>query len=176
LSLGFPNGPVERVGFRVESVDTFSQENEVLIFEVLTNGSLSPNQALNQAALTLVRKFSAIAHVTLSFYPVNSFIDMKFRKNFLSHKHTEQNLEVSEQTSFRRLFDTGFPTILNLDLGNLNLSKERYSDFQGFGFQSLGQLLERLESNVYIFPYSLKKRRQESLIYFGISPYSIFLW
>ena len=66
LSLGFPSKPVERVRFRIEPMGPLHQQYEVVIFEILTNGSLSPRQALREAALLLVQKFSAITNIILS--------------------------------------------------------------------------------------------------------------
>jgi DNA-directed RNA polymerase subunit alpha len=176
LSLGFPTGPVDRVGFRIESIETFNKKSEVLILEIVTNGSLSPRQALSQSTLALIHKFSAIASATLPSYTRKHSINIKFRKKFSSA--FIQNQKVFDQASFCCFFGIRFfnyPTLLNLDLGNLELSKNRYNEFQNLGFQTLGQLLEGLTSNFYSFPYILKKQRKQALICFGISPYSDFL-
>jgi DNA-directed RNA polymerase alpha subunit len=72
LSTGFPNRPVERVGFKVESRGPFDKRLEFLIFEILTNGSISPRQALRESAISLVQKFLAITNVTVA-PPISKF-------------------------------------------------------------------------------------------------------
>jgi DNA-directed RNA polymerase alpha subunit len=179
LSIGFPSNSVERVGFRVECVDPSDQEDEIFFFEILTNGAISPRSALHEAALVLIRKFSAIANVTL---PIDYCLDSdrkSFRKEFSSFfdKKDVRHYERPGQTLYS-IFDTGFSAFqepLGLDLRNLTLSKERYSEFQNLGFQTLGQLLERLASDFYSFPYSLERQRRQAFFRLGISSLFDFL-
>ena len=50
---------VHRVNFAIETDDLSNQFRERLIFEVWTNGSVSPRQAIHEAALSLMNMFSA---------------------------------------------------------------------------------------------------------------------
>jgi DNA-directed RNA polymerase alpha subunit len=179
LSTGFSTNIVERVGFRIEHIRSSSPEDEVLIFEILTNGAISPRFALHEAALILTCKFSAISNVTL---PQENYPDVgrkNFRKKFSSF---------SEKSGFRHqkrlgktfysVFSSGFSSFQDssgLDLGNLLLSKERYFEFRALGFQTLGQLLERLSSDFYSFPYTLEKQRWQAFFRLGISSPPNFL-
>lgn len=179
LSTGFSLNIVERVGFRIECIRSSIREDEVLIFEILTNGSISPRFALHEATLILACKFSVIANVTLSpKYFVN--INRKsFCKKF-SFFSKKNNFRYCKRFGkiFYSVFNFGFSNFqesFGLDLGNLLLSKERYFEFRILGFQTLGQLLERLSSNFYSFPYILEHQRWQAFFRLGISSLLNFL-
>jgi len=179
LGVGFPARPVERVGFRVESIGPINQQNEVLIFEIVTNGSISPRRALRESSLVLSHKFSAIANRTL---PSSLIIQ---RKNMKSNSFKQfpcsfrvDSLESKRKVipTFYRLFKDGLTSScgpLSLDLGNLDLTIERNSELQNLGFKTLGQLLERLAFEVHRFSPTLKKQRQLALYRLGFFPSSV---
>jgi DNA-directed RNA polymerase alpha subunit len=176
LSIGFPPLVVERVGFRIECIGSSNQENEVLIFEILTNGVLSPRSALHEAALVLVYKFSAVANVTLPPRYHTDANQKRFHKkfSFFSDK-TEIKRDKRFGKTLYSIFDIGFSNFqepFGLDLGNLSLDKERYSEFRTLGFYTLGQLLDRLSSDFYSFPYLLEQKRQQAFSRLGISSLS----
>lgn len=52
--------PVTRVNYRVEENVVQGRRQEQLILEIWTNGSLSPRQALDQAAVTLIRTLGSL--------------------------------------------------------------------------------------------------------------------
>jgi DNA-directed RNA polymerase alpha subunit len=166
FSVGFSLSSVERVGFRIERIEFSDQKNEILIFEILTNGSISPRCALHEAALILTCEFSAIANVTL---PTKHYTDVdprNFCKKFSSFSNERVMLPNRRfgQTLYS-IFDVGlsrFQEPFGLDVGNLTLRKESYSEFQDLGFQTLGHLLERLASDFYSFPYLLEQQRRQA--------------
>jgi DNA-directed RNA polymerase alpha subunit len=168
--------PVERVGFRIDSVGPLSQQSEILILEILTNGNISPRQALRDASILLVHKFSTIADVILPLSPTSKYSKVKnffFEgKNdlFFNEFSNKQVLgEISKQTLYN-FFDMSFSSFrepIGLDLGNLELVKEDYDELRKLGFQTLGQLLERLIFDSKIFSPSLKKQRQRALFRLG---------
>jgi DNA-directed RNA polymerase alpha subunit len=172
LSIGFSPSSVERVGFRIECIESLDQKDEILIFEILTNGAISPRSALNEAALILVSKFSAIANVTSL---INNHINdtrKSFRRKFSSFSNRKARCHERSGRTLYSAFNAGFSDFyepLGLDLRNLSMSKERYSEFRSLGFQTLGQLLKRLSSDFYSFPYSLERQRQYAFFRLGIS-------
>jgi DNA-directed RNA polymerase subunit alpha len=178
FSVGFSPNSVERVGFRIECIESSSQKDEILIFEILTNGSISPRFAIYEAALVLTCKFSAIANVTL---PIDSRVNVDretFRKKF-SFSSTRLSIRRNKRfgQTLYSIFDIGFSDFqepFGIDLGNLSLCKESYSEFRNLGFQTIGQLLERLSSDFYSFPYFLKRQRQQAFFRLGIFFYSVF--
>jgi DNA-directed RNA polymerase alpha subunit len=165
LSLGTPNRPVERVGFRIELLKPKEHlHNEILIFEIITNGRISPNQAIREAALLLVYKFSAIANILLpanqkdfSIVPSSAF---DFKKKILIQPRSE-----TFNTDFHHFQDP-----LSLDLGNLDLNKKSYGELRSLGFQTVGKLLERLAFNPHIFSSTLRKHRHAALFRIGLFP------
>jgi DNA-directed RNA polymerase alpha subunit len=172
LSTGFSTSSVERVGFRIEYIRSSIPEDEVLIFEVLTNGSISPRFALYEAALALTCKFSAIANVALPLKHCININQKSFRKKFSSFsKKTGLQHKKHIGKTLYSVFNSGFLDFqesFSLDLGNLLLSKERYFEFRTLGFQTLGQLLERLSSDFYLFPYTLERQRWQAFFRLGI--------
>jgi DNA-directed RNA polymerase alpha subunit len=65
LSLGFQPRTTERVGFRIEPIGPLNQKREILIFEILTNGRVSPRQALRESSLLLANKFLDVVQRTI---------------------------------------------------------------------------------------------------------------
>jgi DNA-directed RNA polymerase alpha subunit len=175
LRLGFPVRLVERVGFRIESIGPLKNQNEILIFEILTNGRISPRQALYKASILLVQKYIAIANLRLPKSRKISY-STNLNKSFFVNKMFIIDRTFSEQT-FYNFFDSGFSCFrepLGLDLGNLDLTKTRYRELRERGFQTLGQLLERLAFESCIFSPLLKKQRLQALFRLGFFPSLIY--
>lgn len=171
LRLGYPIRLVKRVGFRIESLEPINRQNEVLIIEVFTNGSISPREALNEASLLLTYKFSLITHLIIPTLKKNQYlIGKKISRNYSSKTFQNKVKKLIKTKKNINFFTNGysyFQEPFNLDLGNLDLSKERYHELQSFGLKTLGQLLERLAFESYCFSSNLKKQRQESLFNLG---------
>jgi hypothetical protein len=180
IRLGYPIRLIKRVGFRIESLEPLNKQNEILIFEIFTNGRISPRQALREASLLLTHKFSSIAYLILPFLYKNHYISKKKKRDtfyWYSDKKFNEKLKIILTSNSINLnfFDNGysyFQEPFNLDLGNLELSKERYSEMQQFGLKTLGQLLERLAFESHYFSSTLKKQRQEALFYLGFFSFS----
>jgi small subunit ribosomal protein S9 len=176
LSLGFSCGPVERVGFRIENIIPSDPTTEILIFEILTNGRLSPREALYESTLALVQKFSSILNVVSPWTTRNFSLEVKkqskdTKSSFITNSRKIGETEISEQT-FYDLFCAGlsrFREPLGIDLGNLHLARETYNELRSLGFRTLGQVLERLAFDSSVFSPSLKKRVKKSLC--NVDPY-----
>lgn len=174
IRLGYPSRLIKRVGFRIESIEPVSRKNEILILEILTNGGLSPRIALREASLRLTHKFSLISSLILPFLQKTRY-HSKTNKylliNYSDKKFNEKFKKVLRLKSFntKSFFNSysSIPKPFILDLGNLDLSKERYIELQNFGLKTIDQLLERLSFDSYCFSPILKKQRQESLFYIG---------
>jgi DNA-directed RNA polymerase alpha subunit len=177
LGLGITSGPVERVGFRIESIASFNYAREILVFEILTDGSLSPRNAFYEAVIVLVYKFSSIANLILPATKIKVDTSVNINRQvfyielFSSTGSKTMNQKESERI-FYRLFNTGFSDYqvpFNLDLRNLDLGKKGYNELRNLGFQTLGQVIERLISDSYSLPYILEIQRQQAMLRFGIS-------
>jgi small subunit ribosomal protein S9 len=184
LRLGFPARTTERVGFRIEPIGPFDKKREILIFEILTNGRISPRQALRESALLLVNKFLKVVQRTIpNSQNIQSLsIEKKAtRKRFFSflNKYFVQREQIfSSDQNFYNFYNIGFSRFcepLGLDLRNLDLPKERYRELRNLGFQTLGQLLERLAFENSIFSPLLKKQRQLALFRLGVFPFLFIL-
>jgi hypothetical protein len=180
LSLGFITGPVERVGFRIESVGPFDLGNELLIFEILTNGRISPRDALQESALILVQKFLCISNVASPIIQNRSRIIMgkNARPRFIKNLRNAINGKISKQ-AFYDLFHVGFSRFrkpLGIDLGNLDLTKATYNELRGLGFRTLGQLVERLAFDSAVLSPSLKARREKSLSSLGFYLFNLYFY
>jgi small subunit ribosomal protein S9 len=99
------------------------------------------------------------------------------RKRFfslLSRQFEKKESFLTLDKSFYNFYNIGFSRFcepLGLDLRNLDLTKERYRELRGLGFQTIGQILERLAFETNIFSPLLKKQRQIALFRFGLFPF-----
>jgi small subunit ribosomal protein S9 len=179
LSLGFPGRTIERVGFRIEMIGPLNQYSEILIFEILTNGIISPRQALRESSLFLVNKFLDVAQRTL---PSSQKIQYLKRKAYTRKKRhycrrQERKTEIAfvSNEAFYNLCNLGFSRFrepMCLEVRNLELRKESYRELRHLGIQTFGQLLERLSFEPTIFSPILKKQRQLALFRLGLFPFS----
>jgi small subunit ribosomal protein S9 len=176
LSLGYQNSLMKRVGFRIESLEILSQQNEILIFEIFTNGRISPRQALREASFMLAYKFSSIAYIITPFIKKDKYTQIKKKDSFSFKKKFINIVKLKKKNNI--ILNNKFPYFqepFNLNLGNLDLSKERYGELQDLGIKTLGQFLERLTFESHIFSNILKKQRQQSLFYLGFFSLLIFM-
>ncbi len=137
-------GPVRRVGFRIEDAGPLEQGGEIVVFEILTDGTLAPQQALRQASERLVRLFLGIVGVTFVEQPGTT----RFSKT-LSRLRTAPKLGGSKggtaglgELALRGYRARAEP--LGLDLGNLDLSFSSYQQLRQQGISTLGQLVNAL--------------------------------
>jgi DNA-directed RNA polymerase alpha subunit len=180
MSLGFPSRMVERVSFYIESLGTLNYKREVLILEILTKGRISPRQAVREAALLLVNKFLNIARIRIPLYRTIPYIIVKkkkFSKKRSQFKGRKLKSSTPILTSEQNLYNvcnmefSHFREPLGLDLGNLDVNKERYSELLSLGFRTLGQLLERLTFESSTFSPFSRKQLQIALFRLGLFPF-----
>lgn len=164
-------GPVHRVGFRIEDAGPLDQGGEIVSFEISTNGSLSPQQALRLAAERRVRLFLGIVGRETSSPPtVSNWEPLKLEvptdsSAFLSLE-TKKSLGTRTQAGYRR-----FAEPLGLDLGNLDLSFSAYQFFRSQGISTRGELVNFLsDEGNQDSDWILEGRK--ALVRFGIVSYS----
>jgi len=180
LSLGVAIRPVERVGFHIEPIRPSRNNREILIFEILTNGRISPRQALHDSSLHLVHKFRSISNLRYFTFQKKKNLKnekKKIRKGIyiFKKKHTislhESKVRAQDFHGISHLKSFDYQNYLSFDLGNIHLTKARYRELRYLGFQTLGQLLERLVFEPKIFSPILKKKRLQSLFRLGFFPF-----
>ena len=98
LSIGFPNIPIKRVGFRVESIKFLGKNRERLVFEIVTNRNVLPRKALKESTLCLINKFFIIFERMFSIIIKKQIFRSKlfnfsqtFLKYFSYQNFSEQN-------------------------------------------------------------------------------------
>lgn len=166
LPVTLTNGPVQRVGFRIEERGPLDPGGELVIFEISTNGVLSPQQALRQAAERLVRLFVGILGVEIQA-PRNtpaSFGSLSSANPLPTGKSDLGSLSLQ---GYRRLAEP-----LGLDLGNLDLSFETYQYFRSQGILTRGELLNAVTTGA--LPTQPMKEAKQSLIRFGLLSFLLF--
>ena len=180
LSIGFQARTIKRVGFQIEQIGPLNKKREILIFEIITNGRISPRQALRESSLLLVNKFLDVVQRTIPNFQNERFISIEKKANrkrffsFLNKNFGKYKQVTSPEKNFYNLCNIGFSRFcepLGLDLRNLDLAKERYRELRNLGFQTLGQLLERLAFENNVFSPLLKKQRQLALFQLGLFPF-----
>lgn len=164
-------GPVRRVGFRIEDAGPLDQGGEVVIFEISTNGTLSPQQALRLASERRVRLFLGIVGRT-SEPRARSEISMGQPLELLSQAESTQPLTLtsSKKQSLGGLTQKGyrrFADPLGLDLGNLDLSFQAYQFFRLQGVSTRGELVNWVsQENVPEESFLLEARK--ALLRYGV--------
>lgn len=146
-------GPVRRVGFRIEDAGPIDRGGERIIFEIATDGTIAPPQALRQSAERLVRLFLGIVGVSSleasggirrSTLLPRLATTLKANLNFPALETSQPN---QGGKGLGELALQGYRTLaepLGLDLGNLNLSFSGYQYLRAQGILTVGQLVDAL--------------------------------
>merc|ERR1712151_306591 len=82
LRTGFPNTLIERVRFRIESIQSINDKKERLVLEIVTNGSVSPRNALKESIVSLIRKLARIEERIQDITKPLKFKKRKVKKGF----------------------------------------------------------------------------------------------
>lgn len=180
LSTGFPNTPIKRVGFRIESIKSLRENQERLVLEIVTNGSISPRKALKESALSLINKFSIISERMSPLMTKKKIFRSKpqnFSQTFLKY-FSFQNF--SAQNSYPQTYfeirSPKFRESFRISLRHLEITDERSSELQNLGFYTIGQVIERLVYEIDIFSPLLKKQVQQSLFKIGFLLFNIIIY
>lgn len=139
-------GPVRRVGFRIEDTGPLDTVGERAIFEILTDGTLSPAQALRQAAERLVRLFIGRIGVSLQEAPQTQELRWKTNSTPIGIVETSTPTRVETNVEVWSLALEGYKRRadpLGLDLGNLDLSFQTYQKLVRAGIKTVGTLVDR---------------------------------
>lgn len=125
--------PVHRVNFAIQVDNLSSQERERLLFEIWTNGSIHPRQAIQSAVMSLVTLFSEFRTlIHLDSHSVDS------RKTFPPQAETE----LSKRLSFMYKSKYDKMSLLSSDLSNLSLALKTYVFLKQKGVHKVGALLD----------------------------------
>ena len=171
--------PINRVNYTIEvdeEIDT-EQPYEHIFLEIWTNGSIHPVIAIEQAATSLVGLFT----------PFQNIQSLQLQPKFLTLKPLKGGRPETVQTGGKResigpeVEDGVNPSsILDLDIGNLNLSLRPYTCLKRANIQNVRDLLkysreelllfknfgkrslEEVENSLYIIGFFLRSRNELS--------------
>lgn len=148
--------PINRANFTIQVDDLSHQERERLLFEIWTNGSIHPRQALQYAVLSLIDLFSklrTLIHIDSHSLGIRSGIyvpspdqgiayppihDSQMKESSLSL--TKKN--ISKRLSYLYSKESDNSSLLSSDLSNLSLSLKTYTLLKRKGVHKLETLLK----------------------------------
>lgn len=133
--------PINRVNYTIEVDEEIDSEkvDEHIFLEIWTNGSIHPVFAIEQAATALVDLFTPFQNIqTLQLQP--RYLTSKTLRKVKLERIVKRN----KQNSIEFEIEDGLnpSSILDLDIGNLNLSLRPYTCFKRAKIQNVRDLLK----------------------------------
>jgi DNA-directed RNA polymerase subunit alpha len=166
--------PINRVNYTIESDEEIDTEQpfEHIFLEIWTNGSIHPVTAIEKAATSLVELFKPFQNIqSLQLEP--KFLTLKPIKN-----ETYENVSINSKRKLIGLeVEDGInpSSILDLDIGNLNLSLRPYTCLKRANIQNVRDLLKYSREELLLFKNFGKRSLEEvesSLYKIGFFLYS----
>nr|YP_010731924.1 RNA polymerase alpha subunit [Phyllosiphon coccidium]WDY12755.1 RNA polymerase alpha subunit [Phyllosiphon coccidium] len=124
--------PVNRANFAIQVDDLSNQDRERLLFEIWTNGSIHPRQAIQSAVMSLIALFSEFRN--LIHLDSHSF-------GIRASMPPQMQTSMSKRLSFLYKSNLDRMSLLSSDLGNLPLSLKTYTFLKQKGIHKLDALL-----------------------------------
>nr|YP_010336769.1 RNA polymerase alpha subunit [Stylonema alsidii]UNJ15175.1 RNA polymerase alpha subunit [Stylonema alsidii] len=137
--------PVKKVNFSIEEVQLdISKDKETLFFEIWTNGSISPQDAMSQAADLLAKFFNSLKNLDFN-YPI---------EEFNSEEQTIGQVSIEELQLSVRAYNCLKRAQIH-SLGDLlNYSYEELLEIKNFGQKSAKEVVDALNKRYGIqLPY-----------------------
>jgi DNA-directed RNA polymerase subunit alpha len=147
---------IRRVNYVVEQFGDVWEQQEVVVLEVWTNGTIHPKQAVHAACSRLANIFSALS--------LSSTSSLKTPAQFLKFKKLKT--DASEDLAGEKL-----TLLLDLDITNLALSLKTYLLLKKLKIENLGNLLQyKKEEFVKVASLSATQREEieDALKSFGL--------
>ena len=138
--------PVIKVNYTINEIYvSYNETVESLILEITTNGSITPEKALNEAAQKIINWFSYLTN--------EESIKLENKKEFKNQKEKIliEELQLSLR-SYNCLKRAGINTIQEL----MKLSQEEIKNLKNFGKKSSNEVFETLKMKFNIVLSSLK--------------------
>ena len=124
--------PVNRANFAIQVDDLCNQDRERLLFEIWTNGSIHPRQAIQSAVMSLIALFSEfrnLVHLDSHSFGIRASLPPQMKTS------------MSKRLSFLYKSNLDRMSLLSSDLGNLPLSLKTYTLLKHKGINNLDALL-----------------------------------
>merc|ERR1712039_1165665 len=177
ITTGFPIKSVKKVGFIIDEIGPFKIGIEFLIFEIVTNGRISPFESIREATLITTHKFYQICNVIFPLFTKKE--DFNFKKKIYNRNSTFlNNIYLSNSMGEKSIYKFSYNLFklnsyqiferISLDLINLDLPKSLYEEINRIGFKKIGSLIERIAFEHKIFKEPIKKKVKNALNCIGL--------
>ena len=154
--------PVTRVNYLIQASDDLQLAKDSIILEVWTNGSIHPRHAIHKAAKALIQLFLPLQQMkntglNLNFGQVQLKCRQQQNDNSTANKNSSrtQSLTVSNRKSNTGLAKQNYQSdarILNLDIGNLDLTLVPYSLLKQANINTIGDLISHSKQQILEIP------------------------
>lgn len=161
--------PVTRVNYLIQASDDLQLAKDYIILEVWTNGSIHPRHAIHKAAKALIQLFLPLQQMKNTGLNLNGQVQLKYREeqdaNFTSKKNlmnpiftkdrsTTHSLTLNQKsnTVVTKQNYQSDPRILNLDIGNLDLTLAPYSLLKQANINTINDLVSYSKQQILEIP------------------------
>jgi DNA-directed RNA polymerase subunit alpha len=142
--------PVQKVDFKIENVyDTNNTSNERVFLDIWTNGSISPNEALESACTIIIDLFTGLIQNTIQ--PENNTIEQQ-PDSISIEPYT--NIAIEELQLSVRAYNCLKKAQINTVGDLLQYSPEKLQELKNFGRKSADEVFSTLKTKLGIRNYS----------------------
>jgi DNA-directed RNA polymerase subunit alpha len=141
---------IQRVNYAVEQFGDVWEQQEIVVLELWTNGTIHPKHAIQNACKNLSNLFASLCSLnTTAFKFPSAFARFKRTKNETHFDLTTSTKAVGEGTLNVAETSSDRLTILfDLDIANLNLSLKTYLCLKNAKIENIGNLLQHKKSEL----------------------------
>lgn len=156
--------PINRVNYTIEVDEEIDTEkvDEHIFLEIWTNGSIHPVFAIEQAATSLVELFTPFQNIQALQLQPRYLTSQTFKKGKLVAIEKRIVKQNQQNTVEFEIEDSLNPSsILDLDIGNLNLSLRPYTCLKRANIQNVRDLMKYSREELLLFPNFGKRSLEE---------------
>jgi DNA-directed RNA polymerase subunit alpha len=138
--------PVQKVDFKIENVyDSSNNSNERLFLDIWTNGSISPNEALESASQIIIDLFSVLIKNT-----IRNENDQLDQQSDLVSIEPYTNIAIEELQLSVRAYNCLKKAQINTVGDLLQYSPEKLQELKNFGRKSADEVFSTLKNKLGI--------------------------
>jgi DNA-directed RNA polymerase subunit alpha len=138
--------PVQKVDFKIENVyDTNNNSNERLFLDIWTNGSISPNEALESASMIIIDLFTVLIKNTIQ----NETNQLEEQSDSISIE-PYTNIAIEELQLSVRAYNCLKKAQINTVGDLLQYSPEKLQELKNFGRKSADEVFSTLKNKLGI--------------------------
>jgi DNA-directed RNA polymerase subunit alpha len=138
--------PVQKVDFKIENVyDTSNTSNERLFLDIWTNGSISPNEALESASMIIIDLFTVLIKNTIR----NENNQLEQKSDSISIE-PYTNIAIEELQLSVRAYNCLKKAQINTVGDLLQYSPEKLQELKNFGRKSADEVFSTLKNKLGI--------------------------